>query len=112
MTAVATAPAELEIAADDLAFTVYSKPACVQCKATYRRFDKDQVEYKVADALDPENYEFIKELGHQQAPVIVARSKSTGEIVRHWSGFNPGNHDWADGIMHPAVDDAIELLAA
>jgi len=44
-----------------MSITVYSKPRCPQCDATYRA---------------------IKGLGYQQAPVVVA-----GED--HWSGFRP-----------------------
>ncbi len=42
--------------------TVYTKPACVQCTATYRALDKAGIEYDV--------------------PVVVAGDD-------HWSGFRP-----------------------
>ena len=47
-----------------MAITVYSKPNCVQCGATYRALDQ------------------VRALGYAQAPVVVA-----GED--HWSGFRP-----------------------
>ena len=118
LTAVAIAPAEAletsaqQFAPDELEFDVYSKPACVQCKATYRQFKKDGVEFNEKDATDEANNEFVKGLGYMQAPVIVARSLRTGEIIRHWSGFNPNEHVWAKGIVHPPVTEGAELLAA
>lgn len=63
--------------------TVYSKPRCVQCDATYRAFDKLGVTYTVIDVTqDQDSLEFILSLGYQQAPVVVA-----GET--HWSGYRP-----------------------
>jgi glutaredoxin-like protein NrdH len=64
--------------------TVYSKPSCVQCNATYRALDSKGVEYRVIDmSQDAEALEKVKSLGYLQAPVVVT---SEG---RHWSGFNP-----------------------
>ena len=55
----------------DMAITIYSKPNCVQCTATYRAMDKAGLSYETVDiSLDA------------QAPVVVA-----GED--HWSGFRP-----------------------
>lgn len=63
--------------------TVYTKPACVQCKATYRALDKQGLEYNVVDITeDDEAREYVMALGHLQAPIVVA-----GE--EHWSGFRP-----------------------
>lgn len=65
---------------------VYSKPACVQCDATYRYLDKKEVPYRVVDISDPSNveeYEFIKSLGYLQAPVVYVDAET------HWSGFRP-----------------------
>ncbi|MDQ1179926.1 redoxin NrdH [Rhodococcus sp. SORGH_AS_0301] len=63
--------------------TVYTKPACVQCKATYRALDKVGIEYDVIDiSQDPEARDYVMALGYLQAPVVVA-----GED--HWSGFRP-----------------------
>lgn len=63
--------------------TVYTKPACVQCKATYRALDKEGIEYEVIDiSLDPEARDYVMALGYLQAPVVVA-----GDA--HWSGFRP-----------------------
>lgn len=65
------------------AITVYSKPNCVQCSATYRALDKKGIEYQKIDvSQDPKSLEFIRSLGYAQAPVVV-----TGQ--NHWSGFRP-----------------------
>ena len=32
-----------------MAVTVYTKPACVQCNATYKALDKQGIEYEVVD---------------------------------------------------------------
>lgn len=63
--------------------TVYSKPACVQCDATYRALNKHGIAYDVVDLTqDPTALEIVRSLGYLQAPVVVA-----GE--NHWSGFRP-----------------------
>ncbi len=67
--------------------TVYTKSGCVQCNATYRKLDATGIEYTVINVEeDADALEYIKSLGHLQAPVVVA-----GED--HWSGFNPGKID-------------------
>lgn len=67
--------------------TVYSKPSCVQCTATYRKLDENGVEYEVVDIMqNPDAFEYVKSLGHLSAPVVVA-----GE--EHWSGFDPNKLD-------------------
>lgn len=63
--------------------TVYTKPACMQCKATYRALDKEGVEYVVIDITeDDEARDYVMALGHLQAPIVVAGDD-------HWSGFRP-----------------------
>ena len=63
--------------------TVYSKPACVQCDATYRALDKHGIAYDVVDLTqDPTAIELVRSLGYLQPPVVVA-----GDT--HWSGFRP-----------------------
>ena len=67
-----------------MAITIYSKPNCVQCTATYRAMDKAGLSYETVDiSLDAQALEQVKSLGYAQAPVVVA-----GED--HWSGFRPG----------------------
>lgn len=66
-----------------MSVVVYSKPACVQCNATYRALDKKGIDYTIVDmSQDPEALEHVKSLGYQQAPVVVAGDS-------HWSGFRP-----------------------
>jgi glutaredoxin-like protein NrdH len=66
-----------------MSITVYSKPACVQCDATYRALDKRGIEYTIVDiSADAEALEMVRGLGYLQAPVVVAGSE-------HWSGFRP-----------------------
>ena len=64
--------------------TIYSKPACVQCNATYRALDDKGVEYDVVDmSEDAQALQKVKDLGYLQAPVVITPE---GE---HWSGFRP-----------------------
>ena len=66
-----------------MTITVYSKPRCVQCDATYRALDRHGVEYTVVDVtVDRDALEMIVGMGYQQAPVVVAGD-------RHWSGYRP-----------------------
>ncbi|MGP5257493.1 glutaredoxin-like protein NrdH [Glutamicibacter ardleyensis] len=63
--------------------TVYSKPLCVQCNATYRALDKAGITYSTVDiTADDDALTYVKSLGYEQAPVVVAG-------VDHWSGFRP-----------------------
>lgn len=66
-----------------MTITVYSKPACVQCDATYRAMDKNGIDYVIVDiSSDPVALDYVKSLGHMQAPVVVAGAD-------HWSGYRP-----------------------
>lgn len=63
--------------------TVFSKPNCVQCDATYRALNKHGLEYEVVDITqDEEALQAVKAMGYQQAPVVFADGD-------HWSGFRP-----------------------
>lgn len=66
-----------------MTITVYTKPACVQCTATYKALDNAGIDYTTVDlSTDPDAAEYVRTLGYQQAPVIVAGDE-------HWSGFRP-----------------------
>ncbi|MCZ0914061.1 redoxin NrdH [Gordonia sp. Swx-4] len=66
-----------------MTITVFTKPACVQCHATYKALDKQGLTYQVVDiSADDEARDYVMSLGYQQAPVVVA-----GDT--HWSGFRP-----------------------
>lgn len=63
--------------------TVYSKPRCIQCDATYRCLDRLGVPYVSVDVTrNRRAHAKIVGLGYASAPVVVAGK-------RHWSGFRP-----------------------
>ena len=63
--------------------TVYTKPACVQCNATFRALDKAGIEYTTVDiSVDAAARDYVMALGYLQAPVVVAGND-------HWAGFRP-----------------------
>ena len=68
---------------ENTTITVYTKPACVQCNATYKALDKQGLTYQVVDiTTDDTAREYVMSLGYLQAPVVVAGDE-------HWSGFRP-----------------------
>lgn len=68
--------------------TVYTKPNCVQCNATYRALDAKGIEYNIIDLSEsPAALEYVQELGYMQAPVVVVDDQD------HWSGFRPDKID-------------------
>ena len=68
---------------ENTTITVYSKPACVQCHATYKALDKAGLSYEIIDiSQDSEARDHVMALGYLQAPVVVAGDD-------HWSGFRP-----------------------
>ncbi|AFR51462.1 glutaredoxin-like protein NrdH [Gordonia sp. KTR9] len=68
---------------ENTTITVYTKPACVQCNATYKALDKQGLDYQVVDiSTDDTARDYVMSLGYLQAPVVVAGDE-------HWSGFRP-----------------------
>jgi glutaredoxin-like protein NrdH len=66
-----------------MSVTVYTKPRCVQCNATYRALDKNGIAYESVDITeDTEAYESLVARGHQAAPVVVSP-------IGEWAGFLP-----------------------
>lgn len=66
-----------------MSVTVYSKPNCVQCNATYKALEQHGVPYEVIDlSLDLVSYDAVIGMGYRQVPVVVAGTD-------HWSGFRP-----------------------
>lgn len=83
-----------------MSVTVYSKPNCVQCDATYRALKKHGVEYTVVDiSVDAEALQTVKALGYQQAPVVFADGD-------HWAGFRPDKIKMVAAQIAPAVVNA------
>lgn len=63
--------------------TVYTKPGCVQCNATFKALDKKHISYtKVDVSEDNEAREYIQSLNYLQVPVVIAGGQ-------HWGGFRP-----------------------
>ena len=93
-----------------MSITVYTKPSCVQCNATYRALDAKGIEYEVLDlSEDPTALEYVKGLGYMQAPVVVTDDE-------HWSGFRPDKIEAlskravlpSDATWRPAIARAAE----
>lgn len=69
--------------------TVYSKPSCVQCTATYRALDGRGIPYRVVDMSEDGNaLQWVKDMGYQQAPVVFVPFEWESD-ASHWSGFQP-----------------------
>ncbi len=75
--------------------TVYSKPRCTYCDATYRALDSRGISYNVVDyTQDEDAFAFVQTLGHLSAPVVVA-----------------GDMNWG-GYKEDKIDELAALLAA
>jgi glutaredoxin-like protein NrdH len=63
--------------------TVFTKPSCTQCNATYRALDKKGIAYNTVDiSADEEALTRLKALGFGSAPVVETPTDS-------WAGFRP-----------------------
>lgn len=68
--------------------TVYTKKNCPQCIMTKQYMDTLGIQYQTIDVSEnEESREYVKSLGFQTLPVVVAES---GEA---WFGFRPENID-------------------
>jgi len=66
-----------------MSITVYSKPSCVQCNATYRALERKGVDFRIVDlSEDQAAFDMVRGLGYMQVPVVVAGDQ-------HWAGFRP-----------------------
>lgn len=71
------------------AITVYTSPACGQCKMTKKWLETRNIPFQEIDlSTDMEALDAVREMGYMQAPVIVARHADKNEDD-HWYGFNP-----------------------
>jgi glutaredoxin-like protein NrdH len=67
----------------------------VQCTATERKLKELGISFKKFDVTQDEKaLNWLKEMGYQQAPVVVPSfdyniTDAKGERVVHWSGFRP-----------------------
>ncbi|MCC8383893.1 glutaredoxin-like protein NrdH [Photorhabdus laumondii subsp. laumondii] len=66
-----------------MSITIYSKPDCVQCSATYQALSRRNIPYQIVDLTENlQALATIRAMGYQQIPVVVAGTQ-------HWSGFRP-----------------------
>ena len=69
--------------------TVYTKPSCVQCNATYRGLTARGVNYNTVDVTKNEAAaQLCRDLEHKTAPVVVITDPA-GNMVANWSGYVP-----------------------
>lgn len=67
-----------------MTITVYTKPSCVQCTATYKALRKDGLDFEMVDITEDETARAeVMTLGYLQAPVVRVSNDE------HWSGFRP-----------------------
>lgn len=66
-----------------MSVTVYSKPSCVQCTATYKALEQIGVSFQIIDiSEDSHAFGVIQNLGYRQVPVVMVDDE-------HWAGFRP-----------------------
>lgn len=82
--------------------TVYTQPSCQPCRFTKRKFNEAGIEYEERDAVAKENHTYVRQLGHQQAPVVTVHRDNA--LWLNWSGLNPD--------MIRVTIDALEQEAA
>lgn len=62
--------------------TVFSSESCVQCKATYRALDSNNIDYQIVTVTDDIATQ-LREAGFLQLPVVQTPAHGA------WSGFRP-----------------------
>jgi glutaredoxin-like protein NrdH len=63
---------------------IYTKPACVQCAATFKALDKAGISYEKIDVTqNAEAREYVMSLGYLSMPVVYVSPS------QHWSGYRP-----------------------
>ena len=72
-----------------MAITVYSTPACAQCRMTKHILERDGILYTPVDlSTDLDAHRFVtRDLGYKSAPVVYAVFPDGH--VEHWSGLRP-----------------------
>lgn len=67
--------------------TVYSKPRCQPCTATYRWLDQRGIAHDKIDTTQDENILLaLKDQGFLESPVVFIEKDG---VADNWSGFNP-----------------------
>lgn len=70
-----------------MAVIVYTRPGCVQCRATTNLLDRKGVAYELIDISDkPEIATSLQAEGHKSLPVVFVND---GMIQESWVGFRP-----------------------
>ena len=70
-----------------MTITLYTKPGCVQCRATARQFDKADVRIDTIDvSADTAAAQLLADLGYRGVPVVIADGQS-------WAGHRPDRVD-------------------
>jgi glutaredoxin-like protein NrdH len=73
-----------------LPVVVYEKDGCQQCRATCRWLEDKGIEFRCVNLeKSAAAAEFVREMGHQQAPVVIVPFDREGVGGQHWSGFRP-----------------------
>lgn len=72
-----------------MTITVYSKPACVACDATYRKLDKHGIEYKSVNIMEALTFVRGLDPSYAQAPVVLV--EFADGTSAHWSGYRPSS---------------------
>ncbi|MGZ1491289.1 glutaredoxin family protein [Brevibacterium sediminis] len=72
-----------------MAVTVYSTPACAQCRMTKHILERDGILYTPVDlSTDLDAHRFVtRDLGYKSAPVVYAVYPDGH--AEHWSGLRP-----------------------
>lgn len=84
--------------------TVWSKPSCVQCNATYRKLDSLGIEYRVENLEErPDKLEEFKAQGMMHAPIVVVPR------MEIWCGYRP---DLIDQLANEFAADRLLLSTA
>lgn len=69
--------------------TVFSKPSCVQCNATKRVMDANNIKYTVVDVTEVDGLpEQLREEGYRMMPVVKVKLWGY-EPIDSWQGFVP-----------------------
>lgn len=72
-----------------MAITVYSTPACTQCRMTKHILERDGIDYTPVDlSTDLDAHRFVtRDLGYKSAPIVYAVFPDGH--VEDWSGLRP-----------------------